>query len=325
MLRLSLNEPVGGEGPADMLYPDPAGLTKDLAELHGVNAGNIIVCAGADQGLDVCCRAAQPGEAVFGQVEFPRYETHARNAALTVVAVPNAQRPFTFPSRSFVQAIGPRTTLVIVPGIGTPLGVRRDDSVIEQIRDRTPHSLVVLDDVYDVFMDHNFASYAARTPGVVSIFSFSKRGIPGARVGYMVAHEVTAHQLRRFVSGFAVAALSLESARRSIHNRVAWSTLAERQTRARILLASELKKRGLDVVESAANWVLLRIGVSAADIAGALAQRGVLIQLVPHESMRGWIRISTPDSYSVQRFLQVFDAVLDMMSEKTGQVVSTWP
>jgi histidinol-phosphate aminotransferase len=305
-LRLHMNEPTAASHNAAKVYPDQGALRSELAAFHGLTADHLLITAGADQGLDICCRCCAPDTgALLLDPDFPRYAIHIRNSRLRMVPVPIQPYPFPFPARQYLHAAADRQPAVIlISTVSNPTGSVPPKRFMEALHRVAPAALLCIDEVYSHYIGADHAAYAANTPGVVSIRSFSKVGHPGLRVGYVIGHPETLESLRPFVPPLGVATSSLDAARRSLRQAADWGDEVERHIEARRWLAAWLKTQGFATVESPANWLMARFGHEASVVVDGLAAHGILVRLEPHAALAGWIRISTPELPAVKECAQ---------------------
>lgn len=316
-LRLHMNEPTAASTNPAKVYPDQGALLRELAEFHRLTAEHLLITAGADQGLDLCCRCCPPGTgALVLNPDFPRYATHIRNNRLQMVPVPIQPYPFPFPARRYLrEAADHQPAVILISTVSNPTGSVSPKRFMEALHRAAPAALLCIDEVYSHYTGADHTPYAANTPGVVSVRSFSKVGDPGLRVGYVIGHPETLERLRPYVPPLGVATASLEAARRSLQQAENWAKEVERHNEARRWLAEWLtQQQGLLTVESPANWLMARFGEEAASVVGGLAARGILVRLEPHTSLAGWVRISTPELWAAKECAQ---AILEIRKRET--------
>jgi histidinol-phosphate aminotransferase len=307
-LRLDRNEPTGRY---DLIgsYPDDHALVALLATRLGIATDRILLTAGADQGLDVVCRATN-GPVVVLHPDFIRYEQHSRNAGLRIVRVPAPLDGSRFPMMQILDAVEGAGVL-IVSTVANPTGCTPPPDFIDLVKRHAPSLTILIDEVYAEFAPVRFADAASTTPGVISIGSLSKIAGPGLRVGYMVAEPTTLARVRPFVSPAAVSGLSLETAGQLLANPPRIHDNVRRQVEARGRLGAELRARGFAPVREAGNWVLARFGSGARRLALELRARGAMVNVPPYSELDEWLRISTPDVHDVDVFIDVLDTILD--------------
>jgi|CXWL01.1.fsa_nt_gi histidinol-phosphate/aromatic aminotransferase/cobyric acid decarboxylase-like protein len=310
---LSLNQSIAKTCPAANRYPKTRDLISLLANHHKVHEENILVVSGADQGIDVTFREREPGSQItILDPDFPRYEALAKINRHRIEKIPI--HGFEYPSLDHICKIlhNTNSALFITSTVSNPTGPSLSSQSIERLYFGKPEqSTLIVDETYGDFIGSDSASFiVSQNDNVCSLNSFSKRGYPGLRLGYIVAPTAFTNRLKNYVSRFACATQSIEMAE-SILKAGEWQKLIARQIQNREWLANQLRRRGLTTQSSAGNWVLTHLGESAELIVALLEQKGFLIQLQSQAFLNGWVRISTPIEQDVlAQFLVALDEVM---------------
>jgi len=307
MVKLSSNESAFAPLPSVRLaiersiadvhrYPDfPAhGLIEALAEHLRVDQGMIAV----DSGSSALCRAVietaiSPGEEVV--MARPTYELYER---FTVVA---GARPVPVPLDALGRhdlgamrdALGPETRAVFICNPNNPTGTTVSDAALRHfLDDAPPDVLVVLDEAYREFAGNAAASTDAATlvtdhDNLVVLRTFSKAyGLAGLRVGYAIGAPQFIVELHKVIMPFSVsgaaqrAAIASLQSGRELQERIV--TVVEERAR----MTSALRRMGLLVPDSAANFVWIGLGADSDGFVRCCEAGGVLIRHLPPDGAR---------------------------------------
>jgi histidinol-phosphate aminotransferase len=276
-------------------YPDPANteLAQTLAERLGVPASHIVAGAGSvtvAQQL-VNATAGEGDEVVFAWRSFEAYPLLVLLAGATPVPIPLLADE-SHDLDAMAAAVTERTRLIFVCNPNNPTGTVIHRAELERFLDRVPRDvLVVLDEAYREFIrdeqvPDGLDIYRDR-PNVVVLRTFSKAyGLAGLRVGFAIAHEPVADQLRKTGMPFAVNRLAQVAAIASIG---AEGELLERvdalvAERERVL--ETLIGQGWTVFDSQANFVWLRLGERTNEFAELCEAAGVTVRPFAGEGCR---------------------------------------
>ena len=276
-------------------YPDPAAtrLTQALADLHGVDPGQLAIgCGSVALVQELVQIACDPGdEVMYGWRSFEAYPTFVAVAAAVAVEVPLRAHHLDLPAMA--QAVTDRTRLVLLCSPNNPTGpALAETDVLRFLETVPPHVLVVLDEAYAEFVADPAAVDGTRLldrfPNLVVLRTFSKAyGLAGLRVGYAItASPAVAGALRQVHVPFAVsvpaqaAALASLAARDELLARVAL-VVAEREP---LLVA--LRGQGWDAPDSQGNFVWLPAGAGAEELARVFEDHGVLVRCFSGEGVR---------------------------------------
>lgn len=309
----SVREVINNAGGLVNRYPDNgcAALVGALAARYDVPEEEIAVGCGSVGVTQMLLQAVgEPGvEVIYAWRSFEAYPILAGLAGTTSVRVPLAGEVHDL--TAMAAAITDRTRLIFVCNPNNPTGTALRRAELEEFLDRVPADcLVVLDEAYreyvrDPEVPDGLTLYRDR-PNVAVLRTFSKAyGLAGLRVGFMVAPERVAEQVRKTYLPFTVntvaqaAAIASLDAEKELLERVE-ATVAER-TRVRDALVAQ----GWSVPPAEANFLWLRLGAETMAFAAACAAAGVSVRPFADEGAR--VSIGTPAENDA--FLEVAAAV----------------
>ena len=229
-----------------------------IAAYAGVEPENVVLGAGADDLLLLCARAfARPGDVVAIPAE-PTYPLFRIAAVLAGADVGDDAPALTFSCRP-----------------GNPFG-----------------DLPPLPDARPLVVDEAYFEYAGETAagliddGVVVVRTFSKAfALAGARIGYLLADEDLAKDLRARQSPAPVSTLSVALALAALRTPPDVSSVLEERER----LAGELRALGFETLPSYANFVFVPTA-EADEVAEKLLAAGCVVRVTG-----GGIRITVRD------------------------------
>jgi histidinol-phosphate aminotransferase len=244
-------------------YPQ---IHEAIADYAGVEAGQVVLGAGADDLIMLCARAfAGPGDRV-AIADEPTYPLIRLAVWLAGAEVDGKDPVLTFCCRPH----NPTGALVDLPA-ARPL---------------------VVDEAYFEYAGETAAGLL--DDGVVVIRTFSKAfGLASARIGYLLADAETASDLRERQHPAPVSTLSVALALAGLADPPdVGPTLAERER-----LAQELRALGLEPLPSWANFLYVPLADASAT-AQRLLEQGLLVR-----PFRGAIRITVRDAADDDRLL----------------------
>ncbi len=283
------------------LYPDMSAraLREAVAGRCGVRVEEIAVGAGSVEVASqlISASAGDGDEVIFAWRSFEAYPILVRIAGAVPVAVPlTADDRHDLPAMA--AAVTERTRLILVCNPNNPTGAGVTAAELDEFMGSVPEDvLVVVDEAYVHFNDDPESAdgldFFRRYDNVAVLHTFSKAyGLAGLRIGYAVAREQVAENLRRVALPFGVTALAQHAA---IASLAAEEELNERvrilvDERARVL--AELRAAGWNVQDSLGNFVWLRTGERTPDIDAALRARLIVARAYGIDGIR--VTIGSP-------------------------------
>lgn len=298
-------------------YPDeqPYRLREKIAEFDGVEPESIIVGNGSNE-LTYTFGLAfmDPGTpVVLPRPMFSLYEKVARlhEADLTTVG---PREDLSFDTEAIIDAVkrtGARVTIVTSPN--NPTGKAMPLTEIEQIVEAAP-GMVVVDEAYVEFNPEGTAvELLDDHPNVIILRTMSKGfGLAGLRVGYLIGRPKVVREMMKSRLPFMVDRFA-EQVALAVLNRT--DLLRERvealQQSVQHLTEALQAMEGVEVVSSAANFLLLTTRLSSAELQDRLAEEGVLIRdMSGYPELEGYIRVSAGTPRENKAFLGALEKAL---------------
>lgn len=277
------------------LYPDMSaiGLREALAQRYGVTAANIAVGAGSvEVAQQIVHAVAGPGdEVMFAWRSFEAYPILTQIAEATPVPVPlTATDGHDF--EAMTAAITANTKVIFVCTPNNPTGTASSaHDVMAFCQQVPPDVTVVIDEAYVHFTTDPDAAVGLDVfrafPNVVVLHTFSKAyGLAGLRVGYAIAPEPLADDLRRVSVPFAVSDLAQTAALASLAAEDEVTFRIGQIVSERTRVQAELAGLGWALEESQANFFWIRAGADTARIDSILRDQGVLARAWDGEGIR---------------------------------------
>jgi histidinol-phosphate aminotransferase len=257
-----------------------------IGDQNELNPDRIVCGAGSDELLALLARAyAGPGdEVLFGEHAFVMYALFALSVGATPVKAPETN--FTVTVDAILSKVTKRTRIVYIANPNNPTGTMVTSDEMARLRaDLREDILLVIDAAYAEYVTHN--DY---TPGielvdaadnVVMTRTFSKiYAMGGVRLGWAYCQKPVADVLNRIRPPFNVTS-GAQAAGIAAVNDVEFLTLSRDHNAAwQPWLSDRLKDKGLDVVPSTGNFVLVRFPETgphtAAKAMSFLTARGII-------------------------------------------------
>ncbi len=174
------------------LYPDPdaAPLRQALAEQYQVKPEQIFVGSGSDEVLSLCFltffNSGKP--ILFPDITYSFYPVWARLYGIPYEC-PKLDENFRLVKEDYDPKVSGRENGgIIFPNPNAPTGLYEDLSVIEDILQKNPDVIVIIDEAYIDFGGESALSLLASYDNLIVVQTFSKsRSLAGMRIGYAIS------------------------------------------------------------------------------------------------------------------------------------------
>ncbi len=294
------------------MYPHYGDITQKLADYCGVNAQQMMITNGSDQGIELVFRAvAQPGhDAIIPAPNFAMYSQCAKIEDMRIVE-PAYSSDTGFPVEEVLAAISPTTRIICIANPNNPSGVEvsRDDIVC--IAKAAQSACVLVDECYYEYAKSTVCDLVERYPNIIVTRTFSKTwGIPSLRFGYMIASAENIAVLSSVRGPYDINQLAVVAATTALENpQYTEAYVNDVMESAKPLLERYLQSKNVFFWPSGANFVWAFPDNPVA-VESALTEEGILLRPKKDPSGKLGLRITVGTSEQTRRLITELEKVL---------------
>ncbi|MGZ4870732.1 MAG: histidinol-phosphate transaminase [Candidatus Angelobacter sp.] len=325
-LRLDMNESTTGCSPRVLaklnsmdartlaLYPRREAGEKLVADFLGVAPQQLLLTNGADEAIDLLCRAyLEPqDEIVIVVPTFAMYEVFAQMENAKVIRVSTGPE-FSFPIQRVLSALTNKTKMVVICNPNNPTGADVPRSDILQVIEAAPDAAILLDEAYFDFYGQTMLDQSGKLPNLFIARTFSKAyGLAGMRLGVMVGDLEQMSVLRRMASPFNVNAFAMECLAEALADRQFVADYVGQVLASREWLRNGLEQLNFKCWPSHGNFILCRFGEDKKAILEALRARGIALRDRP--DCEGCVRITIGKQQEMERLIAELKQVLTQLA-----------
>ena len=290
------------------IYPDGGcfALRQKLAVKWGLGAEQFVVGNGSNEIIELLGHAfvGEGDEVVMGAPAFVVYKLVTLLFGAKAIEVPLAN--YRHDLGKIAAAITPRTKLVYVCTPNNPTGTANTEAELFAFARALPeHVIAVFDEAYAEFLEHapDLRPLIAEGRKVVCLRTFSKiYGLASLRVGYGYGSAGICAVLNRVRQPFNVNAIAQAAALAALDD-VEFAAKTARENRAGLRqLERGCADLGLEVVNSVANFMLVRVG-DGLRVFEALQRRGIIVRPVKSYGLPEWVRVTVGTPTQNERLL----------------------
>jgi histidinol-phosphate aminotransferase len=301
------------------LYPDGNAfyLKQKLAAKLGVTPANLALGNGSNEIIEFLGHAllSPDAEVVVSQYCFAVYPIVTALFGAKLVTVP--AKKYGHDLAAMLAAITPRTRLVFVANPNNPTGTIVSPEALQNfIAAVPPHVVIALDEAYIEFLEQKLDLVpeiaAGRRPNLILMRTFSKiYGLAGLRIGYGIGHPELIAALEKVRQPFNINAISQAGALAALDDIKHVEKTQRINKRGIRFFARAFKRMKLEVVPSAANFILVRVG-DGAKVFTEMQRLGVITRPMGGYQLGEWIRISIGTPKENERGLEALRLVLGL-------------
>jgi histidinol-phosphate aminotransferase len=301
------------------MYPDSSvlELRSAIAAANGLGPENVVVANGGEHVLYITAQTFidEGDEAVIPYPSFDLYTSTITMMGGKCVIVPLRGQDHDFDA--MLAAVGPRTKIVYVCNPNNPTGNIMPRAAFEAFVAKLPPRVVLfVDEAYyeyaaaDPEYPHAIATLRAR-PNTVILRTFSKvAGIAGIRVGFALSSPEIVTQMLKTRGTFMCNRLAQAAALASMSDTEHLSRTLALNAESLGAMTEYFRKKGLDHIESRANFVFVDLKRDSREMFDTLLRRGVITRPGALWGWNTWLRVSSGSMEQTRYFLEALEAVL---------------
>ncbi len=299
-------------------YPDghPAQLEAEVRRLFELPADyGILFGNGSDEIIQMLATAVRgPCRALLTTApSFSMYEVIARLVGLPFVGVAAQPEDFALREEAFLQALESNNpALVLLARPNNPTGRQEPKELVRRILEARAGP-VVLDEAYAPFAGEDCLDLLENYENLLILRTFSKLGLAGLRIGFLVGHAAWIAQLQKVRLPYNVGVLTQITACFALRHYELLRQQCNEICRLREEQYQALGRLpGLQVWPSRANFLLLRTASSGVRVFEELRRRKVLVRCLhgSHPLLRDCLRVTVGAEEENHRLLEELGAVL---------------
>lgn len=305
------------------VYPQPTAepLRRRVADLHDLDAQNIIITNGGDEGLRLAMTTfVDPGQ-TFAMAE-PSYSLYpvlaqVQDARLTKIPLQDDWLPPADLAET-LSAAGARLVCLVNPH--APSGTLMDVEPIAQLAHEFD-GVVLVDEAYVDFVDphrgYNLMPLVRDLDNLLILRTFSKGySLAGLRLGYLAgATPLIEPMLWKTRDSYNINAISQVLGMAALEDRSWASDSWQRVRDSRARLSGALSQLGFAVNPSETNFLLVKVPAHCPLPADRLQQhlkaRGILVRYFDAPLLSDKLRITVGTDEQNQRLVQVLQETLE--------------
>src|SRR5262247_4257635 len=285
-------------------YPDGAStaLREAIGRAFGLDPNRIVCGAGSDDLLNLIADAylADRDEAIHTTHGFLVYPIATLGSGAKPVVA--AEKNYTADVDAILAAVSERTKVVFLANPNNPTGTHVPFDEVRRLHSALPpHVLLVIDAAYAEYVRRNDyeagIELVATSENVVMCRTFSKiYGLAALRLGWLYGPEHVVDAINRIRGPFNVNAAAMAAGIAAIQDSAHVEASRAHNEKWLAWLLAEIRKLGLEVTPSIANFVLIHFppdrGRTAVDADAFLTQRGLILRRVKAYKLPNALRMS---------------------------------
>lgn len=301
-------------------YPERQPVEAKIAEMLKIDARELLLTNGVDEAIHLLCQTyLEPGdEAVIVVPTYSMYRIYVMAAGAQLISIP-AGKDFLFPGDEVCRRISARTRLIAIANPNNPTGTVAAEANLVRIARAAPDAAVLVDEAYFEFYGQSMLAARAELSNLFVARTFSKAyGLAGLRIGMLVGNAEQMRAVRRVCSPYNVNAMALACLPEALADQAYIEQYVSEVRESRTRLENALAFLGIQFWPSHANFVLARVGASAAFVERMRRRRILVRDRTSDHGCEGCVRITLGPRPHADRLLTALQETCEELGIAQG-------
>lgn len=294
------------------LYPEYGDLERKLAQYVGVNANQIMITNGSDQGIDLIFRTfTEASDTVI--IPTPSFAMFYQSAQITgnkILSPLYKKDDLPFPLEELLGLINESVKLIVICNPNNPTGTLVSVNDIKKIAQKASNAIILVDEAYFEFSGVTAVSLIKKYPNIIVTRTLSKAfGLPSLRAGYIVASKNYINELLKVRGPYDVnmvayiASLAALDDLKGIQNYV-----NEVMTQAKPMVEEFFTQNNITFYPSSGNFLLFR--PNQKQVEKILKENGILVRPQEKTNIEKTLRLTIGTVDQMRQFIKVYQNVI---------------
>ncbi len=293
------------------VYPEYNDLEEKIAQYAGVAGSQAIAVNGADQGIDVICRAhLSEGDKVI--IPGPGFAMHYQSAEIQgaeILEPAYNAKDGSFPLQETLNLIATdeKIRLIILCNPNNPLGTTISIEDMEKILSKAKEKdiAVLHDEAYFEFSGITAKDLLEKYDNLYIVRTFSKAfGLVATRVGYVLSQEQNLQELLKIRGPYDVNMFAKTAVLAALEDiGYVKDYVKEVMEESKPKLEQSLTQKGIDFFPSSANFLFLKVSEPEKFIDN-LKAKGILVRPKKGPGNKLGVRIAIGTLNDTKRFIE---------------------
>ncbi|MBI2654326.1 histidinol-phosphate transaminase [Candidatus Woesearchaeota archaeon] len=264
-------------------YPEYTKLRKELAKYCNVKADEIIATNGTDEAIKTIIETYIEKSKDEIIIPVPTYAMFKFYAQLNEAAIKeiNYNGDLSFPAEQILGTINYKVKIIVLVNPNNPTGTSINAKDIIKIIEKAKryNSIVLMDEAYYQFLGKTSIPLIKKYDNLFITQTLSKVfGLAGLRLGYIISNKNNIKIIKKVLSPYSVNIVAAICASTALKDTGYTKKYVIEIRKSKKILYRELDNLGIKYYKSDANFILIKIGIKAAEFCNKLRKKGILVR-----------------------------------------------
>lgn len=308
-------------------YPFYGELLQKLADFHGVDIGNVILTAGADEAISAILGTFLEYKQTVLTVapSFVMPKIYAKINGLNYKEI-DYNKKWVFPIEEFIKNID-NADLINITTPNSPTGEVIEENVIKKIVEKAqgkPQSKpILIDETYGNYSGITNIDLTKTHDNVFIVRSFSKDfALAGLRLGYIISDSKNIKHLRKYLSPYNVSTLTVKAGLAALDDIEYFENVKIEMEKSKKVLSEGLEKLGAKIYPTSTNFICVDFGKKADFIYHKLLANKIRVKYFNQAHLlENCFRIAVPKLENTKKVLKALEIKPTIVFDMDGVLI----
>lgn len=310
--------------PSDIqYYPYYGELLQKLADFHNVKIENIILTAGADEGINsILSTFLECGQSVLTVTpSFVMPKIYSNINGFNYIELPYKQK-WIFPKEDFIENID-KADFIYLTTPNSPTGDMIERKVVEEIIEKSGRKPILMDETYANYSGETNLDLLKGHDNIFITRSFSKDfALAGLRLGYIISAPENIVELRKYLSPYNVSTLAVKAGLAALDDSQYFANVKVEMEKSKEILSNELKKLGTIIYPSKTNFLCVDFGEKAEFVYKKLLDNKIKVKKFNKApNLENCLRFGIPNQKNLEKVLNALKIKSTIVFDMDGVLI----
>lgn len=244
-------------------YPNLKKVYKLLSQRLKLKENNLILTGGSDLSIKNCFEllVKKDSQVLTLNPTYGMVNVYCKLFLAKQIKI-NCEKNLTFDHKKICKNINKKTSLIIIANPNSPTGkiINKKEILIILKKAKKSNSYVLIDECYYDYCKETALNLINKFPNLIICRSFSKIGLAGCRVGYLVTNKKLRNQLYKFRPFYELTSFSVLVLNNFLKNKTLINSYVNETKKGKLVIEKYFKKKnGITVFPTCTNFILLSL------------------------------------------------------------------
>lgn len=297
-------------------YPNLNDVYKKLSKFLNFSVENIILTSGSDLAIKNCFElfVRKNNEVITLNPTYGMINIYSKLFQARQIKI-NYEKDLTINPENILNKINKKTSLIVIPNPNSPIGsiMSQTDIIKIILKAKKNNCYVLVDECYYHYYKKTSVNLIKRFNNLIISRSFSKIGLAGCRIGFLITNKNLRKKLYKFRPFYEITSFSTLLLDEFLNDKNLLIKYAEKAKKGKKFLEKYFNKKDIFYFSTSANFILIVLNnkIITKRIFKELLKSRILVVVeknIPH--YKNVIKFTVGPEFLMRKVVKAIDRVI---------------